>query len=383
MLPNPFILIDGTKITSIEQWERWRKEIKELVLELEYGTMPGVPEDARSEIVETQETEGYLSMQKLKYIFIPIRSRPEISFGLEVTIRFPDPKTVERVKQKIPTFGVGGLPCVIYVGMNPCIELLENGYIIINYQNDQLEPIEEGNPIIGPARTAYQLVEPDNYTWGSISVWAWGAIRMVDYALSISSVNKDQIIITGHSRNGKTALLAGALDERIAIVNPAGSGCAGAGSFLALDEGCEDIAALTDKRRWWTWMLPDFAHYGYNENKLFFDQHFLMGLVAPRPLLRTEGILDEWANPRGTVVAYLATEEIYKFHGVPERNQLALRAGGHTQNREDMLALLSISNWHFFGVQQERIFKDLVCEPDKLPPFMDWKCPYIKSCGSR
>jgi hypothetical protein len=378
MLPNPFVLVDGTRVTSMDLWKKWRAETKELVQELEYGTMPGAPEEVRIDVVDTVEDGGHVALKGMKFTFIPKKNRPEISFKLDVTIRFPEPEHVEQAKQKIPAFVKSGLPCVIYVGGNPCFELLECGYIVINYQNDQLEPMEMGNPIVGPARAAYQAVEPDKYSWGSIAVWAWGAMRMVDYALSNLGINKGQIIVTGHSKNGKTALLAGALDDRIAIVNPAGSGCAGAGSYIALDEGCEDIAALTDKRRWWAWMHPDFAYYGYNDEKLFFDQHFLMGLVAPRPLLRTEGILDEWANPKGTEVAFLATEEIYKFHNVPERNQLALRAGGHNQNHEDMLALLSVSNWHFFGVPQERTFKDLVCEPNKLPPFMDWSCPSKK-----
>ena len=375
MLPDPFVLANGVKISSINQWDQWRKEMKELVLELEYGTMPGAPDDVKIEELESVEREGNLAVKKMRFSFIPQKDYLDVSFGMDVTMRFPDPANLERTKKRIPAFGKLGLPCVIYVGGNPCPELLENGYAIINYQNDQLEPMVLGNPIIGPARAAYQELEPGTYSWGSISAWAWGGIRMVDYALTCPEINKDQIVITGHSRNGKTALLAGALDERIAIVNPAGSGCAGAGSYLALDEGCEDIAALTDKRRWWAWMHPDFATYGYNEDKMFFDQHFLMGLVAPRPLLRTEGILDTWANPRGTAAAFLATEEIYKFHGVPERNQLALRAGGHAHDHDDILALLSVANWHFFGMQQERTFKDLVCEPRNFPPFMDWSCP--------
>ncbi|NMC08266.1 MAG: hypothetical protein GYA24_23875 [Candidatus Lokiarchaeota archaeon] len=375
LLPDPFVLNDGTRITSLEQWPQWRAETKELVLELEYGTMPGAPEDTRIEVLKTKEEDGHVSWKSMRFTFVPSKKRPDISFKLDVNIWFPSPAQVNRARQRVPALGKGGLPCVIYVGSNPCVELLENGYVIINYQNDQLDPMEMGKPIIGPARSAYQKLEAGKYTWGSIAAWAWGAIRMVDHAISLPEVNKQQIAITGHSRNGKTALLAGAIDDRIAVVNPAGSGCAGAGSYLALDEGCEDIASLTDTRRWWAWMHPDFATLGYFEDKMLFDQHFLMGLVAPRPLLRTEGILDEWANPKGTIVAFLATDEIYKFHGVPDRNQLALRAGGHAQTHEDLLALLSLANWHFFGVSQERVFKDLACEPATIPPFMNWKCP--------
>ncbi len=375
LLPNPFVLANGAPITSREQWAQWREETREMVLELEYGTLPGVPADTRVKVLETREEEGKTVFQKLHFQFFAEKDRADASFGLDVTIRFPTPAITSRVKEHIRQFGDEGLPCVIYIGDNPCEVLYKQGFVVINYKNDQLEPLEMGNPIVGPAQAAYEKVTPGEYTWGSIAVWAWGGMRMVDYALSLPEINKKQLIITGHSRNGKTALLAGALDDRIAIVNPAGSGCAGCGSYLVLDEGCEDIASLTDTRRWWAWMHPDFAYYGYNEEGMFFDQHFLMGLVAPRVLLRTEGILDEWANPQGTAAAFLATEEIFNFLGVPENNQLALRPGGHTQNHEDLLALLSVANAAFFDVPQERIFKDMVCEPSKFPRFMDWKSP--------
>lgn len=375
LLPNPFILPNGDPINSREQWSEWREDTKEMILELAYGTIPAAPEETQIKILDTKKEGDKVIWQKMEFQFYPRKNDPTFHFGMEVTFRCPTPSIIDQIKAKIPSFGQSGLPCLIYVGGNSCDELYDQGYIIINYKNDQLEPMEMGNPIIGPAREAYNKLYPKKFTWGSIAVWAWGGMRMVDYAISLPDVNKNQIIITGHSRNGKTALLAGALDERIAIVNPAGSGCAGAGSYLALDEGCEDIASLTDTRRWWAWMCADFARYGYNEEKMIFDQHFVMGLVAPRPLLLTEGILDEWANPKGTAVAFLATEEIYYFLGAINNIQLALRPGGHTQNHEDMLALLSFANAHFFGIPQERIFKDLVCEPKYLLLFKDWESP--------
>lgn len=375
LIPDPFVLANGERITSRDQWERWRQETRELVLELEYGTMPGAPGATEVKEVETQAAEGVFTYKKLQFRFIPDERHPDAHFSLDASLRVPAPAVVGEVRADLPHFGEGGIPCVVYVGTHPCWELLERGYAVLNFQNDQLEPMKMGNPVVGPAQATYEKLEPGAYSWGSIAVWAWGAMRMVDYLLSLPEVHPDQLVITGHSRNGKTALLAGALDDRIAVVNPAGSGCGGAGSYLVLGEGCEDIAALTDTRRWWAWMHPDFATYGYREENLFFDQHFLMGLVAPRPLLRTEGMRDEWANPVGTAAAFLATEEIYKFLGVPERNQLALRPGGHTQNHADMLALLAVANATFFGVPQDRIFKDLACDFAALPPIMDWTCP--------
>ena len=72
---------------------------------------------------------------------------------------------------------------------------------------------KQGNPIVGPAQQAYEKLEPGKYSWGSISVWAWGTLQLLEYVLTLIHVDKNQIMISGHSRNGKTALLAGALDD--------------------------------------------------------------------------------------------------------------------------------------------------------------------------
>jgi hypothetical protein len=170
-------------------------------------------------------------------------------------------------------------------------------------------------------------------------------------------------------------LLAGALDERIALVNPAGSGCAGAGSYLALGEKCEDLTALTSRERWWAWAHADFEQWAGREEELPFDQHFLMGLVAPRPLLRTEGTTDEWANPAGTCISFLATEPIYDFLGVPKRNGLFFHQGGHDHTEEDIAALASFADDYFFGVPLEGSFSRLPQDQAELPTAFDWAKP--------
>jgi len=374
-LPDPFVMKDGKRVTTVQDWNQRREEIKDMMLNIQYGTMPGAPEEVKVKNLESKTFHEGETCEKLRFEFIPRKSHPHVTFGVDVTIWRPSPDTIARRKKSTEGYGQNGIPALVYVGGGVFRNLLKSGYMMICYENNQLEPMEMGNPIVGPARKAYEELEPGKYSWGSISVWAWGAIRMLDYALTLPDVNNGQIMVSGHSRNGKTALLAGALDERFAIVNPAGSGCAGAGSYLALGNDSEDLAALTDRKRWWAWTHPDFEKWTGREEELPFDQHFLMGAVAPRPLLRTEGTTDHWANPEGTCATFLATDPIYDFLGVPDKNGICFHEGGHHQGEEDVDALVAFADWHFFGIEPERSFKELLCEKDRFPTFFRWARP--------
>ena len=353
-LPDPFLKEDGSRVVTLEDWNLRRQEIKDMIVNIQYGSMPNSPEKVTITNLESKTLDGGETQDELYFDFVPKRDQPKIKFGMNVTVLSPSLEAV---------------------GKSVFYDLLQNGYMMICYENNQLEPMEMGNPIVGPTQQAYEELEPGKYSWGSISVWAWGALQLLEYALTLTAINKKQIMISGHSRNGKTALLAGALDDRIAIVNPAGSGCAGAGSYLALGDDCEDLAALTSRKRWWTWTHPDFEKWAGREKDLPFDQHFLMGLVAPRPLLRTEGHNDLWANPKGTYASFLATQPIYDFLGTPKRNGIHIREGGHYQGEEDSAALLAFADWHFFNLPPKHNFQEELSENMKLPTLFHWTRP--------
>ena len=374
-LPDPFLKEDGSRVVTLEDWNLRRQEIKDMIVNIQYGSMPNSPEKVTITNLESKTLDGGETQDELYFDFVPKRDQPEIKFGMNVTVLSPSVEAVKRRQNSVKDFGVNGIPALIYVGKSVFYDLLQNGYMMICYENNQLEPMEMGNPIVGPAQQAYEELEPGKYSWGSISVWAWGALQLLEYALTLTAINKKQIMISGHSRNGKTALLAGALDDRIAIVNPAGSGCAGAGSYLALGDDCEDLAALTSRKRWWAWTHPDFEKWAGREKDLPFDQHFLMGLVAPRPLLRTEGHNDLWANPKGTYASFLATQPIYDFLGTPKRNGIHIREGGHYQGEEDSAALLAFADWHFFNLPPKHNFQEELSENMKLPTLFHWTRP--------
>jgi len=355
-LPDPLLTKDGDRVSSVPEWREQREHIKHAMLSVQYGTMAGRPARVDVSAEPPQTTDAGHTEQTVHFVFTPRADLSDVTFSMDATVRRPSADAVATRKNEIDGYGENGLPTLIYVGGGNFPTLLDAGYNIVSYENNQLEPMEMGNAIVGVAREAYEIVDPGAYSWGSISVWAWGALRLVDYALTRDDVDADRLLISGHSRNGKTALLAGALDERVALVNPAGSGCAGAGSYLALGDECEDLAALTSRERWWAWTHKDFENWAGREADLPFDQHFLMGLVAPRPLLRTEGSGDDWANPEGTCAAFLATQPVYDLLDAPDANGIHVREGGHHQGEEDIDALREFADWHLYGVAPSRDF---------------------------
>ena len=168
-------------------------------------------------------------------------------------------------------------------------------------------------------------------------------------------------------------MLAGALDERITLVAPNGSGCGGAGCYRILGRKSETLDAITDPKRFSYWFQPRFRDFVGKETRLPFDQHFLKVLVAPRALISTDALGDLWANPLGTQATFVAAQPVFGFLGASERNGIHFREGGHAQNEADWRALVDFADKQFFGKSVARRF-DVLPFPDAKKAFA-WSAP--------
>ncbi|NUN97190.1 MAG: acetylxylan esterase [Candidatus Omnitrophica bacterium] len=346
-LPDPLIS-DGEKIATPEAWAKRREKIKRMILYYEYGHMPPAPGNVRVK----SATEAPL------YSGAATERRLVLSMG-------PQDRIEMHARLVVPTASKGPYPVLLQntnaLGNIPIEEeIIRRGYLIAEYLRTDLDP--DVNGIVGPAQAAYP-----EYDWATLAVWAWGGLRMVDYLETLDIVDKGKIAITGHSRGGKTALLAGALDERIALVNPNGSGCGGAGCYRIQGPKSESLAAITDPKRFSYWFHPRFRDFADKETKLPFDQHFLKALVAPRALLSTEALEDYWANLKGTVATYRAAQPVFDFLGASDRNGIHFRPGKHNHSAEDWRALVDFADKHFHGKAVATRF-DLVPSEDQLIP---------------
>jgi hypothetical protein len=353
-LPDPFRFLDGSRVTSKADWERRRSELKTIIQYYSYGHMPPAPGNIIAEKLSSTSLFDGAARQE----FLLLSMGPDNAIKVNVQMLVPE--------------GTGPFPAIIkndgsHTSSPPIAEeIVKRGYVVVTYARTDLDPDE--NNVVGPAQQAY----PD-YDWATLAVWAWGGMRVLDYLETLDFIDTTKVAITGHSRGGKTALLAGALDERFTLVVPNGSGCGGAGCYRILGPKSESLEAITDPKRFSYWFQPRLRTFAGKIDRLPFDQHFLKALVAPRALLSTDALGDKWANPLGTQITYQAAQEVFDFLGVPEKNGLHFRVGGHDQDVEDWRALIDFADEQFFGKKTGRESKKLPFP--EAPKAFAWSAP--------
>lgn len=356
LLPDPFLLGSGKRVATRAEWARRRTELSELLLRHEYGHAPPAPTNALPSVL-SEENVGDAGTRRLVKLALGPERRVTIHLGLIVPPGSGRRPAVVNIDHRGP-FAATFAP-----------EIARRGYVFVGYDPTFLDPDQPD--ALGPAQAAY----PDR-DWATLAVWAWGASRVVDYLAGLPEVDPRRVVLTGHSRSGKTALLAGALDERIALVAPMCSGTGGAASYRFRGASSESLDAIT--KNFPHWFQPSLRGFVGNEDRLPFDQHFLWALVAPRPLLVLEARGDLWANHLGTQQAFLAARAVYGALGATDRVGIGMRDGEHEQTDEDWRALLELADHALSGaaLPDGRRF-DVLPLPESERPFT-WTAPKLR-----
>ncbi|HXJ20206.1 MAG TPA: hypothetical protein VMT03_08235 [Polyangia bacterium] len=292
-LPDPFLMISGTRISKIADWRCRRAEISS---QIQYwGTGPKGAPPAASSLTAT------FSGSKLTVTV----TQGGATITLSSTITTPS--------------GSGPFPLVI--GMNtPTGSLptsLFSGVATMTFDSTQL--VSDGFNVTRGAGT-YFTMYPDRNT-GAMIEWAWGVSRLIDGLYATASQNKidlGRIAVTGCSYQGKMALYAGAFDDRIALTIPEESGGGGEASwrFDATQTGTEDLDHAQGTA-WYASNLKQFTNA--DAPKLPYDQHELVATVAPRAILAVENTGIDYLGAQGESVSMRAAKEVYKALGIPDR----------------------------------------------------------------
>ncbi len=342
VLPDPLLMSDSTKITNIQGWKtRRRPEVLEMFRTQVYGCAPiNQPEGITFKVFdhEQQALGGLATRKQVAVNFTGRQDGP----GMDILIYFPNNRD-----KPIPTFVILNFGGNHTIHADPAIKLsgswMRPGSGIVNNlatadsrgKASSRFPVEE---ILkrgyGLATIYYGDIDPDFHdgfkngvhvafdklqggkrvsdAWGSIGAWAWGLSRAMDYFETDTDIDHKLIIVLGHSRLGKTALWAGAQDERFAIVISNNSGCGGAAlSRRKFGETVERINTSFPH-----WFCENFKKYNGKEEDLPVDQHMLIALIAPRPVYVTSADEDLWADPKGEFLACKHADAVYRLLGV-------------------------------------------------------------------
>lgn len=212
-----------------------------------------------------------------------------------------------------------------YAFAPPFERLLKKGYATaIFYAGDVVADVR--SPALMALKQMAPPGTPEEHRPGAIAAWAWLYSRAIDVLDADSRIDPRRTAIWGHSRNGKAALLAAALDPRIEATIALQAGTAGAS--LQRNGVGESIASIT--KSYPHWFSPAYAAFAGREDALPVDQHQLLALIAPRPILIGAARRDAWSDPHGAFRAAQGADPAYRLFGVAGLAQAALREPDYT-----------------------------------------------------
>ena len=389
-LPDPLLGKDGRRVADRHDWISWRRgEVLRDFRDLMYGHSPELPVKLRADVLASRAdaVNGLATRTVVRLRFFDDPAAPHIDLMLYVpngatkpvpaflglsfygnasieadpTIPLSEgwmrPHRSSAVVDNRATEDLRGLSSSRW----PLEMILRRGYGVATFYYGDMEPDHiEGwrDGIRGYALKTAGRTERAPDEWGALGAWGWGLSRALDYLETHPAVDAERVAVFGHSRLGKTALWAGAQDERFGLVisNNSGEG----GASLARRNFGENVAYSIYHASWR--YCDRFRDYVDREDELPFDQHMLLALVAPRPVYIASATEDLLADPKGEFLSAAHVQPVYELFGLqglgtaqwpPPDTPIGdvvgyhLRTGAHDVTDYDWEQYLDFADRHF------------------------------------
>jgi hypothetical protein len=393
VLPDPLTTLDGTPVTDPVMWhQRRRSEILRLFEEHVYGVTPRERPPMRTDItsIALDALDGNAARKEVALrfgddpagpamnllIYLPAGAqRPVVTFlglnfcGNHAIHRDPN-IALSRAWMREGEIGVENHHATdasrgTSASRWPVERILARGFALATAYYGDLDPdyddgFRSGVHALFDTPRPVTSTDSGGAKWGSIGAWAWGLSRALDYIVTDAELDGQRVVVLGHSRLGKTALWAGAQDERFALVISNNSGCGGAA--LSRRQFGETVQLINS--HFPHWFCANFTQYNGREEALPVDQHMLIALIAPRPVYVASAAEDLWADPRGEFLGALGANGVYRLLGrdgisvreMPGLNQPTggtigyhIRSGGHDVTAYDWEQFMDFADRHLRG----------------------------------
>jgi hypothetical protein len=372
-LPDPLARLDGSRVVDAAGWPARRAELATLVQHYEYGYLPPpVPVTAAPRFTDSDALDGAATLTELDLqlgdaprpvrLLLAIPNTPG-RHPLFVGANFDGNHTLlpdERIS--IPT----DLVATTSPERNtqpqkwPLRQIVQAGWAVATVYGGDLDLDDASVRDAGIRPYVDTLPAQGPNPPGSIAVWAWGLHRVLDALADDDRLDAGHAVAIGHSRYGKVALLAAGFDPRFAAAIPHQAGGGSTSPARTTRDTAEQPYQLAE--RFPHWFTPAYADAGADPTRLPFDQHALLALMAPRPVLLSNATEDLWADPVGQLATRRAAEPVYRLLGdepdwhsgraeLPAVGELLpgsvgfwLRPGAHSVTSEDWQQFIAFAD---------------------------------------
>lgn len=367
--PDPLTTLDGKKITTKEEWQTVRRpELKELFQHYMYGRYPAAPAKVSAKVF-FEDKEAFGGKATLREVALTVSDNAPVHVLLTIPNKRSGPVPVfvglnftgnhsitDHPKVRVPTAWMRKSDTAkankaTETGRGkshrwPLEMIADRGYAVATAYYGEVRPDD-------PKVTGG--IAPDGTP--AVMAWAWGLHRMIDHLTTLPEIDPKRVAVVGHSRLGKAALVAAAFDERVAVAFPSQAGCGGTAPSRTKNPKAETVKRINTSFP--HWFADNFKAFNDDTARLPFDQHCLVALCAPRPVLFTNATEDQWANPPGQFEVLKAATPVYKLLGAegleaetyPQENRLIasrlgywVRPGKHDMTPDDWKTYLAFAD---------------------------------------